>query len=63
MTRLLGLALCASLIVLVLVTAFGRAIDTEVRDRVIFTRSGVTLDCARQFDSGSVGYVDCHEVP
>lgn len=27
----------------------GRAIDTEVQERVIFTRDGVTFDCERRF--------------
>lgn len=40
----------------------GRAIDTEVQDRVIFTRNGVTLDCERVFVGGEMNYNDCHRV-
>lgn len=47
MSRLLGIALCLSLVVLIGATLIGRAIDTEVQDRVLITRGGVTLDCER----------------
>ena len=64
MARLLGLALCVCLAVLVLVTALGRAIDTEIQDRVIFTRDGVTLDCERITDvAGRTFYDSCVRVP
>jgi hypothetical protein len=41
----------------------GRAIDTEIQDRVIFTRNGVTLDCERLVRGGEVEYDNCHNVP
>ena len=47
MSRLLGIALCLSLVILVGATLMGRAIDTEIQDRVLITRAGVTLDCQR----------------
>lgn len=46
--RLLMLALVLSVSVVVGATLIGRAIDTEVQDRVIITRYGLTLDCERQ---------------
>ncbi len=47
--RLLMLALVLSAAVVLGATAIGRAIDTEVQDRVIITRpGGLTLDCERQ---------------
>ena len=47
--RLLMLTLVLSVSVLVGATLVGRAIDTEVQDRVIITRpGGLTLDCERQ---------------
>ncbi len=58
MARLLGLALCVSLLVLVGATAIGRALDNEAQDRVIFTRNGVTLDCVRHVRSDRVTYED-----
>jgi len=64
MTRLLGLVLCASLIILIGVTLVGRAIDTEVQDHIVFTRNGVTLDCERITDvTGRVFYDSCVRVP
>ncbi len=47
MSRLLGIALCLSLVVLIGASLIGRAMDTEVQDRVLITRGGVTLDCQR----------------
>ena len=42
----------------------GRAMDHEAEQRVIFTKDGVTLDCARRFGGhGSVSYNDCVQVP
>ena len=44
---ILGAVVCS---VLFFGTALvGRAIDNEARDRVIFTRDGVTFDCERRF--------------
>lgn len=64
MARLLGLALCVSLLVLVLVTALGRAIDTEAQVHVLLTRDGQTLDCERITDvAGNVFYDSCVRVP
>lgn len=64
MARLLGLALCVSLLFVVGATLIGRAIDAQTQDRVIFTRAGVTLDCVRQVgDRGQVSYNDCSRVP
>ena len=60
----LGIALCIATFVFVSVTLLGRAIDTEVQDRVTFTRDGVTLDCARHLGGhGQVSYGDCSRVP
>lgn len=64
MARLLGLALCVSLLVLIAFTLVGRAIDTEVQDHIVFTRDGVTLDCVRHYGGhGQVSYGDCSRVP
>ena len=42
----------------------GAAIDQDAQQRVIFTKNGVTLDCARHYGGhGSVSYGDCHQVP
>lgn len=49
MTRLFGYVLLAALVCLILVSLIARAIDAEAQDRVIFTRSGVTLDCERRY--------------
>ena len=60
----LGIALCIAAFVLASATVIGRAIDVEVQDRVLFTRSGVTLDCARHLGGhGQVSYIDCVRVP
>lgn len=48
MTRLIGLTLLV-VVVAFGAFAFGRAIDVEVQDRVLFTRDGVTFDCERRF--------------
>ena len=64
MARLLGLALCVSLLFVVGATLIGRAIDTEVQAHVVFTRDGVTLDCERITDvAGRVFYDSCVRVP
>jgi hypothetical protein len=48
MTRLIGLILVVTFVGLG-AFAFGRAIDVEAAQRVIFTRDGVTFDCERRF--------------
>lgn len=47
--RLIAWALVVCTIVVLGATAFGKAIDAEIRDRVVFTRDGVTFDCERRF--------------
>lgn len=64
MSRLLGIALCLSLVVLIGATLIGRAIDTETQQHAIFTRNGITLDCERITDvAGNVFYDSCVRVP
>lgn len=64
MSRLLGIVLCLSLVILIGATLIGRAIDTEVQQRVIFTKNGQTLDCNRtEGVDGRVFYTHCVSVP
>lgn len=64
MLRLLMAGAVFCLLVLFAVSGIGRALDHEAQDRVIFTRAGVTLDCARTVGPyGSVAYTECHQVP
>jgi hypothetical protein len=64
MSRLLGMALLISLVVLIFVALVGRAIDTEVQDHILITRGGATLDCERITDVvGNVFYDSCVRVP
>lgn len=64
MTRLLGWFICGALVCFVAIALFGRAFDVETQDRVIFTKDGVTLDCARHYGGhGNVSYGDCNRVP
>ena len=65
MSRILGIALCLSLLVLIGATLIGRAWDSEVQDHIVFTRNdGVTLDCERITDvAGNVFYDSCVRVP
>jgi hypothetical protein len=49
MSRIIGIALCVSLVVFIGATLVCRAVDAEVQQRVIFTRDGVTFDCERIF--------------
>jgi hypothetical protein len=51
--RYLAWALVVCTIVVLGATALGKAVDAEIRDRVVFTRGGVTFDCERNFyDAG-----------
>lgn len=61
--RFLLMALAVSVLVLVSATLVGRAMDTEMQDRVILTRDGVTLDCVRHIEHGEVSYGYCVTVP
>ena len=61
--RLLMLALVASALIVFSATFVSRAVDAEVQDRIMFTRNGQTLDCARLIVSGEVSYGDCNRVP
>lgn len=64
MIRLLLAAVVLCILIAVAVSGIGRALDVEVQDRVIFTRDGVTMDCARTVGPyGSVSYTECHLVP
>lgn len=64
MIRLLLSAAVFCLLIALAVSGIGRAIDQEIEDRVIFTRAGVTLDCARELGPyGSISYTECHQVP
>lgn len=45
--RIIGIALIVSLVVVIGATLMGRAIDAEVRQHVLVTRNGETLDCER----------------
>lgn len=61
--RTLIVAIVVCLIVVVGATAVGRAIDSEVQDRVIITRNGQTADCRHEvYEDGSVYWIDCHPV-
>lgn len=62
---LIGKLLCAALLAAIAVALIGRAIDHEVSERVLFTRSdGVTLDCKRVVKGhGNVYYTGCVRVP
>lgn len=77
--RYLMLALVVCIAVVVAATAFGRAIDNQVQDRVMFTRDSVTFDCERRFveagepiiyedgssrlSRGEIHYMNCHTAP
>lgn len=65
MTRLLGLLLCITLVLIIGIALIGRAIDHELRyqDRVITTKHGRTLDCRiERHEDGSVYLNDCNYV-
>jgi len=64
MARILGIALCLSLVMLIGSTLIARAFDNEVQQRVIFTKNGQTLDCNRSVGvGGKVFYDHCNYVP
>jgi len=62
--RILLVAALVCSVVVFAATALGRAIDTELEQRVIIPRDGQLLDCRRDFSGhGNVSYNDCHVVP
>lgn len=64
MSRLFGMVLLVSLVILIFVALLGRAIDYRIQDHVLITRDGQTLDCVRVVKGhGNVHYDDCVVVP
>lgn len=60
---LLAAAVLCGLVVLA-VSGIGRAIDTEIENRVLITQNGATWDCERfVYPDGRVAYGNCHIVP
>lgn len=59
----LGIALCISVVIFASAFVIGRAVDAEVKQRVVFTKNGVTLDCERITTSDLVTYGSCITVP
>jgi hypothetical protein len=62
--RLIGIALCISLVVVIGASLVGRAIDAQVRQHVLIVQNGATWECERiVYPDGRVAHTNCVIVP